>query len=61
LFTCQEELLLARTTFQVTPKMEYNWFGIVVAPKVQHHHDRWFYEQFNISKKEVSFVLSQNS
>jgi glycosyltransferase involved in cell wall biosynthesis len=54
LFTCQEELLLARTTFPgYKPKKEYNiGFGIVAPLKASSTIIDGFYEQFNISKEK---------
>jgi glycosyltransferase involved in cell wall biosynthesis len=52
LFTCQEELLLARTTFTgYNPKKEYNiGYGIVAPPHASNEMVNDFYEQFNISR-----------
>ena len=54
LFTCQEELLLARTTFGgYNPKKEFNiGYGIVAPPKSNIKMIEGFYEQFNISKEK---------
>jgi glycosyltransferase involved in cell wall biosynthesis len=54
LFTCKEELLLARTTFKgYSPKKEYNiGFGIVAPPLQNDAMLDGFYEQFNISKEQ---------
>ncbi|WP_369765673.1 glycosyltransferase [Flavobacterium sp. WC2429] len=58
LFTCQEELLLARTTFPgYNPKKEYNiGFGIVTPPKASSTMIDEFYEKFDINK-EQSYLL----
>jgi glycosyltransferase involved in cell wall biosynthesis len=52
LFTCQEELLLARTTFKwYNPQKEYNiGYGIVAPPKKSNAMLDGFCNQFNISR-----------
>lgn len=54
LFTCQEELLLARTTFPgYNPKKEHNvGYGIVAPPKFSIKMVDVFYEQFNVNKEK---------
>jgi glycosyltransferase involved in cell wall biosynthesis len=54
LFTCQEELLLAKTTFRgYNPKKEFNiGYGIVAPPEASSTMVNGFYEQFNISKEK---------
>lgn len=54
LYTCQEELLLARTTFPgYNPKKEHNvGYGIVTPPKFSIKMVDDFYEQFNVNKEK---------
>lgn len=54
LFTCEEELLLAKTTFTgYKPKKEYNiGYGIVAPPPCSSAMVDCFYEQFNINKQK---------
>jgi glycosyltransferase involved in cell wall biosynthesis len=59
LFTCQEELLLARNTFPgYNPKKEFNiGYGIVAPPKASSMTIDGFYEQFNISKEKAYLLF----
>ena len=54
LFTCEEELLLAKTTFTgYKPKNEYNiGYGIAAPPPCSNEMLVGFHEQFNINKQK---------
>lgn len=59
LFTCKEELLLARTTFNgYNPKKEYNiGFGIVAPPMLNDIMADRFFKTFGISKEQPYFLF----